>query len=338
MSVMQKKRENVTTVETTAKYRGLSNFISYMRGQRKYSEHTCKAYRKDIIQFYDFLFHQYGSEASSDIDPGSVTVLDMRLFLGFLLAEGLQPKSIARKLAAVKSFYSYLLETGCINVSVPAQIVTPRFSKHVPGFLNEEQTESLFDRILVSPPQHSGTRKKDHLEQQFTFTRDRAILEVLYGCGLRISEVVGLEHEQVSLEQGFMRITGKGNKQRVVPLGTHAADALKNYFEVKRNFFRIKKREKANAAYVFVTKKGTGIYPVLVQRVTKKYLSAVTELKYKNPHVLRHSFATHMLNNGADLNSVSEMLGHTNLTTTEIYTHVTFGRVREVYEKAHPKA
>ena len=336
---MQKNKEkNTTAAEKTAKYRGLDSFIGYMRGQRMYSEHTCKAYRKDIIQFYDFLFHHHGSATGSDVDPALVTVLDMRLFLGSLLEKGLQPKSIARKLAAVKSFYGYLLETGDVKVSVPAQIVTPRFSKHVPGFLNEEQTESLFDKILVSPPQHPVPRKKDALEEQFTFTRDKAILEVLYGCGLRISEVVGLEHEQVSLEQGFMRITGKGNKQRIVPLGAHAAGALKNYFEVKRNFFRIKKREEPDTAYVFVTKKGTGIYPVLVQRVTKKYLSAVTELEYKNPHVLRHSFATHMLNNGADLKSVSEMLGHTNLTTTEIYTHVTFGRVREVYEKAHPKA
>ncbi len=335
---MQKQRENTAAAEKVSKYPGLNSFLDYMRGQRKYSEHTCKAYRKDIIQFYEFLFRQYGSEANSDIDPGSVTVLDMRLFLGFLLGEGLQPKSIARKLAAVKSFYSYLLETGSIQVSVPAQVVTPRFSKHVPGFLNEEQTESLFDRILVSPPRRAGSRQKDPLEEQFTFTRDKAILEVLYGCGLRISEVVGLEHEQVGLEQGFMRITGKGNKQRIVPLGTHAAEALRNYFEVKRNFFRIKKGGEPGTAYVFVTKKGTGIYPVLVQRVTKKYLSAVTELKYKNPHVLRHSFATHMLNNGADLKSVSEMLGHTSLTTTEIYTHVTFGRIKEVYEKAHPKA
>lgn len=335
---MQKKKENTAAAETTVKYHGLNGFLDYMRGQRKYSEHTCKAYRKDISQFYDFLSHQHDSDAGSAVDPGAVTVLDMRLFLGFLLREGLQPKSIARKLAAVKSFYSYLLEIGDINVSVPAQIVTPRFSKHVPGFLNEEQTKSLFDQILALSPPLSGSRKKEPLEEQFTLSRDRAMLEVLYGCGLRISEVVSLEHEQVNLEQGFMRITGKGNKQRVVPLGKHAAEALKNYFEVKRNFFRIKNRGGSGNAYVFVTKKGTGIYPVLVQRVTKKYLSAVTELKYKNPHVLRHSFATHMLNNGADLKSVSEMLGHTNLTTTEIYTHVTFGRVREVYEKAHPRA
>ncbi len=334
---MQKNRGNPPATEAIAAYRGLQAFLDYMRGQRMYSVHTCKAYHKDLKQFYDFLAYHYETKERSDIDPGSVTVLDIRLFLGYLLREGLQPKSIARKLAAIKSFYSYLLETGAIKVSIPAQVSTPRFSKNVPGFLTEGQTKSLFEEILVlSPP--SGLRKKDALEEQFTLSRDRALLEVLYGCGLRISEVVGLEHEQVNLEQGFMRITGKGNKQRIMPLGTHATEALKKYFEVKRNLFRIKNSGEPVTAYVFVTKKGTGIYPVLVQRVTKKYLSAVTELKYKNPHVLRHSFATHMLNNGADLKSVSEMLGHTNLTTTEIYTHVTFGRVKEVYEKAHPRA
>ncbi|WP_287372897.1 tyrosine recombinase XerC [Prosthecochloris sp.] len=334
-----KKKEKPAASEANATYRGLDAFLDYMRGQRQYSAHTCKAYRKDLSQFYDFLADHYGSKDTLDRDPGSVTVLDVRLFLGYLLREGLQPKSIARKLAAVKSFYNFLLETGAVKVSIPAQVSTPRFNKNVPGFLNEEQTASLFEEILVSSvPPVTGSRKKDDHAEWFTLSRDRAMLEILYGCGLRISELVGLEHEHVNLEQGFMRITGKGNKQRIVPLGSHAAKALKNYFEVRRNFFRIKNKGNPDTAYVFVTKKGTGIYPVLVQRVTKKYLSAVTELKYKNPHVLRHSFATHMLNNGADLKSVSEMLGHTNLTTTEIYTHVTFGRVREVYEKAHPRA
>ncbi len=322
--------------ETIEKCYGLRGFLDYMSAQKRYSDHTGKAYRKDIAQFYDFLVHHYGKEDVADIDPAAVTLLDVRLFLGFLLKEGLQPKSIARKLAAVKSFYSYLLETGKTKVSIPAQVVTPRFSKPVPGFLNENETERLFDHFSADTSPASGGRASASLEEQFTAARDRAILEVLYGCGLRLSEVVHLEHEQVDLEQGLMKISGKGNKQRVLPIGAYAAEALKNYFDVKRNFFRIKKGGEKSA--VFVTKKGNRVYPVLVQRVTKKYLSVITELKYKNPHALRHSFATHLLNNGADLKSVSEMLGHTNLTTTEIYTHVTFGRVREVYEKAHPRA
>ena len=217
--------------ETLSEYYALGEFVEYMRAQRKYSEHTCKAYSKDITQFYEFLSLQHGGEKAAD--PGLVTRIDMRLFLGFLLKKGLQPKSIARKLASVKSFYNYLLETGRIKVSVPAQVVTPRFSKTVPGFLNEEQTETLFDHILAAPQHLSGSSKNTRYEDEFTYSRDRAILELLYGCGLRISEVVHLEREQVNIEQGFMKINGKGNKQRVLPLGSYAVEALKNYFEVK---------------------------------------------------------------------------------------------------------
>ncbi len=317
---------------------GLAAFLKYMRAERGYSEHTCKAYRRDIIQFYDFLSSRKGAETAS-LDPGDVTVLDMRLFLGHLLREGLQPKSIARKLAAVKSFYNHLLETGAVGVSIPAQIATPRFGRRVPGFLKEGQVERLFDEVLASPsglPAEGGETSSPG--EVFELARDRAILEVLYGCGLRVSEIVGLLGENVDLSGGFLKTTGKGNKQRIVPVGESAAEALKKYFEVKRNFFRIKNNGGGDSPYVFVTKKGKRTYPVLVQRITKKYLTAVTEFEYRNPHVLRHSFATHMLNNGADLKSVSEMLGHANLTTTEIYTHVTFGRIREVYQKAHPKA
>ncbi len=322
----------------TSSFRFLDGFVEHVKGQRAYSLHTCKAYRKDLTQFYEFLHQHTGLKDVSDIDPEAVSVLDIRLFLGHLLQQGYQPKSIARKLAAVKSFYCYLLEKGEIEVSVPSQVVTPRFSKTVPGFLNEEQTSILFDTVLAADSLSSHHAGKNPLEEQFTLSRDRAMLEILYGCGLRVSELVGLVHDMVDVDKGFIRITGKGKKQRIVPLGTEAARALKIYFEVKRNLIRIKKTGNPETGYVFITKKGTGIYPVLVQRVTKKYLASVTELKYKNPHVLRHSFATHMLNNGADLKSVSEMLGHTNLTTTEIYTHVTFGRIREVYDKAHPRA
>ena len=319
-------------------YAGLGGFLDYMKAQRGYSLLTGKAYRNDIIQFYGFLARHKGVEPSV-VEPGAVTVLDVRLFLGDLLRRGMQPKSIARKLAAVKSFYNYLLETGAVRVSAPAQVSTPRFSRPVPGFLNEDEIGSLFGEVLAAPPPVAESRSGKRVrEQAFEFARDRALLEVLYGCGLRVSEVVGLPEENVDLSQGYLKITGKGDKQRIVPVGGSATEALKKYFEVKRNFFRIKNKGGAESPNVFVTKKGKGIYPVLVQRITRKYLTAVTELKYRNPHVLRHSFATHMLNNGADLKSVSEMLGHTNLTTTEIYTHVTFGRIREVYEKAHPKA
>ncbi|MBF0586498.1 tyrosine-type recombinase/integrase [Prosthecochloris sp. N3] len=317
-------------------YPFLNEFLDYLEVERQFSRHTCEAYRNDLSQFYRFLVDEHAGSGTCPVAPADVSVLDIRLFMGALLDRGMSPKSIARKLAAIKSFYNYLLETGNIKASVAAQVMTPRFSKAVPGFVQEREMKRLFDDVLSQMPK--SRPGKNGADARFTLARDRALLEVLYGCGLRISELIALEHDQVNLDDGLVRVEGKGRKQRIVPLGEQAAIALRNYFEVKRNFFRIQKESLDDAPYVFVTKKGRRIYPVLVQRVTKKYLSTVTEIRNKNPHVLRHSFATHMLNSGADLTSVSEMLGHTNLTTTEIYTHVTFGRIREVYSKAHPRA
>jgi integrase/recombinase XerC len=200
----------------------------------------------------------------------------------------------------------------------------------VPGFLTEQQTEKIFEQ------EDSGLFGSD---DTFEFHRDISVLEMLYGCGLRISELIDLCPDDINFLQGYVKITGKGQKQRIVPLGTQAAEAVRKYFEVRRNFFRINKlMDEKELNHVFVTKRGKKLYPMLVQRITKKYLMSVTEQKEKNPHLLRHTFATHLLNNGADLKSVSEMLGHSSLVTTEIYTHVTFGRLKEVYRKAHPKA
>lgn len=310
----------------------LDDFIYYITSERRLSPSTCRAYSRDLQQFLDFYADHHSVENPRDADLCSVNVLDIRLFMGSCLQRGLQPRSIARKLASLKSFYNYLVESGRVDLSVADQVTTPRFARHVPGFLNESEVMQLFEGFT-----REGGGEGDDPEARFELVRDRAILEVLYGSGLRVAEIVSLEHRHVDLDGSLLRVTGKGRRERVVPLGDAAAGALKKYFEVKRNFFRIKSG-RGEDPRVFVTAKGGHIYPVLVGRVTRKYLSTVTEIRYKNPHALRHSFATHLLNGGADLKSVSEMLGHANLTTTEIYTHVTFGRIKEVYRQAHPRA
>ncbi|ANT64344.1 MULTISPECIES: tyrosine-type recombinase/integrase [Prosthecochloris] len=310
----------------------LGEFISYATSERRLSPSTCRAYSRDLQQFLEFYTEHHSLGTTRDADLSSVHVLDIRLFMGSCLQRGLQPRSIARKLASLKSFYNYLAESGRVELSVAGQVTTPRFARHVPGFLNESEVMKLFSGFS-----EEGATEGDDPEDLFVLARDRAILEVLYGSGLRVAEIVSLEHRHVDLDGSLLRVTGKGSRERVVPLGEAAADALKKYFEVKLNFFRIKKG-KGGGPRVFVTVKGGYIYPVLVGRVTRKYLSTVTEIRYKNPHALRHSFATHLLNGGADLKSVSEMLGHANLTTTEVYTHVTFGRIKEVYRQAHPRA
>ncbi|MEI8185697.1 MAG: tyrosine recombinase XerC [Chlorobiaceae bacterium] len=317
----------------------VSDFLGKLRSRKNLSPNTVIAYRTDLVQFFSFLARHFELDDLHGFDPEKVTAVDVRFFMASLIERGVKQRSIARKIVAVKSFYRYLQETGHIKSSVISCIITPKYPRHVPDFLTEQQTEKLFNQVLPESVKDCSNSEKNALCHSFVFERDRSILELLYGSGLRISELIGLTVECLDLERGYVKLTGKGNKQRIVPVGQASIQALKKYFEVRRNFFRINtKAEAGTFQYVFLTKRGRQLYPVFIQRLTRKYLDSVTEQKQKNPHILRHSFATHLLNSGADLNSVSEMLGHSNLSTTEIYTHVTVERLKEVYRKAHPKA
>jgi integrase/recombinase XerC len=317
----------------------ISDFLEKLRSLKNLSPNTVIAYRTDLVQFFSFLSHHFGLADLSGFDPEQVTSVEVRYFMAALIERGVQQRSIARKLASVKSFYRYLQEAGDIKSSLFSSLATPKYPRRVPGFLTEQQTEKLFNELLPASVQGFRKPEKNDLDESFIRERDRSILELLYCSGLRISELIGLRTECLDLEGGYVKLTGKGRKQRIVPVGDQAVDALKKYFEVRRNFFRMNTASDSGALlYVFVTKRGRKLYPMLVQRLTRKYLFPVTDQKKKNPHLLRHTFATHLLNSGADLNSVSEMLGHSNLSTTEIYTHVTFERLKEVYRKAHPKA
>ncbi|HWR01324.1 MAG TPA: tyrosine-type recombinase/integrase [Chlorobaculum sp.] len=320
------------------RYPWLVSFLSFLGSARNVSPRTITAYRADLIQYFSFLKEQGGLEDFAAVDPGKASVVDVRLFMGHLLDRGIQPRSIARKLASVKSYYRYLLETGRLEQSPVSLVMTPRLGRKVPDFLSEEQAGQLFGQFSQTGDLVGNVGDPKGEARIYEAARDLAVLEVLYGCGLRLSEVTSLESGDVDLLHGFLKITGKGRKQRIVPLGNPAAEALRKYFEVRRNFFRISGEGAGESSKAFVTTRGRQLYPMLVQRMTKRYLSSVTESEKKNPHILRHSFATHMLNSGADLKSVSEMLGHSSLTTTELYTHVTFTRLREVYTKAHPRA
>ena len=317
----------------------VGEFLGSLAARKNLSPNTVLAYRTDLAQFFSFLLQHLKLDNLSAFNPAQVTTVDVRLFMGALMQRGVQQRSVARKLAALKSFYRYMQESGSIKSSPFASLVTPKYPQRVPAFLTEQQTEKLFNEVLPSTSGLVPSMAKDALEASFVYERDRSILELLYGSGLRLSELTGLTMDALDLAGGSVKLTGKGRKQRIVPVGQPTIDALKKYFEVRGNFFRIVEGEEAlSPLYVFITKRGKKLYPMLIQRLTRKYLESVTEQKKKNPHLLRHSFATHLLNSGADLTSVSEMLGHSNLSTTEIYTHVTFDRLKEVYLKAHPNA
>ena len=271
--------------------RWLDAFLAYLESARNVSPRTVTAYTTDLIQFFEFLKEESGLDALATVDPELVEVPDVRHFMGRLLDSGIKPRSIARKLASVKSFYRYLLDTGKIDRSPLSLVLTPRLDRKMPEFLSEEEASRLFDQFLPSESKSSGEEDRRKAgERRFELSRDRAVLEVLYGCGLRLSEVTGLEIADVDLSHGFLKVTGKGRKQRIVPLGEPAAEALRNYFEVRRNFFRIFSKGDAGAlTHVFLTKKGKKIYPMLVQRITSKYLTPVTEQKERNPNILRQT-------------------------------------------------
>lgn len=331
----------------------LRRFFDSLQTERMLSEHTITAYQNDLTQFAQFLKAHFEVEEESLIPLESIDSLTIRLYLGELLEKGYESRSIGRKLAAIKTFFKFLVSLKVLASSPASTVATPKTSKRLPTFLSEAQTQKLFEETLSALDDSS-----------FEGARDKAVLELFYSSGIRLSELIGLNLEDIDLEQGFVKVLGKGKKQRIVPIGKSAISALKKYFEVRRNFdtlHRIKNKEHCgkitenhsnqeaipatanptnatDAAAAFITEKGTRVYPMLLQRLVKKFLTGVTEQKKKSPHVLRHTFATHLLNGGADLRSVSEMLGHENLSTTELYTHVTFERLKETYNKAHPKA
>lgn len=331
----------------------LQRFFVALQTERMLSRHTITAYQNDLTQFVQFLKAHFEVEDESLIPLESIDALTIRLYLGELLEKGYESRSIGRKLAAIKTFFKFLVSIKVLASSPASTVSTPKTSKRLPTFLSETQTQKLFEETLCALD-----------DTTLNGARDKAVLELFYSAGIRLSELIGLNQDDIDLQQGFVKVLGKGKKQRIVPIGKSAISALKKYFEVRRNFdtlHRIKNKEHcekitenhsnqettpANAnptdatrtVAAFITEKGTRVYPMLLQRLVKQLLSNVTEQKKKSPHVLRHTFATHLLNNGADLKSVSEMLGHKNLSTTEIYTHVTFERLKETYNKAHPKA
>jgi len=319
-------------------------FLEMLKTERFFSAYTLKAYETDIDQFFKFLIKDFELKSLRDLPLSAIEPLTVRVFLGELIEEGKSMKTVSRKLASLKSFFKYLVSIKVIEKSPAALVQSPKLEKRLPTFLNEDQSEKLFDEILdhFDASFYYDFRKKNNRKnerfEKFLYDRDKALLELLYSCGLRLSELVNLNKRDIDLHVGLLKILGKGKKHRLVPIGTKAKESLTRYLETRESFFIATKIDDMDQQAVFLTDNGKRIYPMLVQRLVKKYLSKVTESQKKSPHVLRHTFATHLLNQGADLRSVSEMLGHSHLTTTEIYTHVSFQRLKKIYDQAHPKA
>jgi len=288
--------------------RFIDKFLKYLEYEKNYSPHTLRNYRSDLEELSSFL---------GDKPPRSVSHLDLRSFMAELKQRGCAKRTIVRKLAAARSFFKFLYREKHVKTDPAASVFTPKLDRQLPEFLDNVK----IIKLITAPA-------LDNVPG----LRDRAILEVLYSTGIRVSELVGLNTDDMDLIAGVAKVRGKGKKERMALLGGEAQRALRNYIE-KRPAVR---RESADA--VFLNKRGGRLTERSVRRIVDKYVRACSIEQKISPHSIRHSFATHMLNNGADLRSVQELLGHQNLSTTQIYTHLGTQKIKEMYSKAHPRA
>jgi len=292
-----------------------NKYINYLEVERNVSPYTVRNYTTDLLDFFQFL-RTKGISSLKEVDKHT-----LRDYLSQLMEQGLVRASIARKLSAIRSFYRYLLREEIISTSPVADTSSPKLDKRLPSFLTIEEVERLLEAPDLSTPQGQ---------------RDRALLELLYASGLRVSELVNLNLEQVNLDSREIRVRGKGSKERVVLMGEPAAEALRAYLKQGRPKLFASKIRMTNA--LFINRYGERLPERRVQRILEKYANIAGIDKGVHPHMLRHTFATHLLDGGADLRVVQELLGHASLSSTQIYTHVTKSQARKVYLSAHPMA
>ncbi len=292
-----------------------NKYVNYLEVERNVSPYTVRNYKNDLLNFFQFLKTK---------EIGSLRDVDkpvLRDYLSHLIEQGLVKASIARKLSAIRSFYRYLLREGMVPTSPVATTSSPKLDRRLPSFLTIEQVVKLLEAPDLATPQG---------------LRDRALLELLYASGLRVSELVSLNLEQVNLDTNEIRVRGKGDKERVVLIGKPAAEALSTYLSQGRPKLFGAKIRMTNA--LFINRYGERLIERGVQKILEKYTNIAGIDKRVHPHLLRHTFATHLLDGGADLRVVQELLGHADLSSTQIYTHVTISQARKVYLAAHPRA
>lgn len=287
--------------------RYIEKFIRYLEIEKDYSKHTVLNYKLDLEDFSKFL----GALAVENVD-----YLTLRKYLAVLKEKNMLPRTLGRHLSALRSFFKFLTRENYIKANPISSLSSPKLDKHLPQFLTEEEVVKLIGSVVPKD-------EKDELK-----FRDRALLETFYSTGMRISEVVGLNIDDIDFISCVVKVRGKGKKERLVPIGDHAVRAIRQYLD--------KRKKESNA--LFLNKNGLKITDRGVRGIVDKYLHMASIREGVSPHTLRHSFATHLLNRGADLRSVQELLGHANLSTTQIYTHLTTERLKSVYDKAHPRA
>ncbi len=293
-------------------YPSIDQFLDYLKFEKRYSKHTLISYQNDLEQFFQYLVSQFDSP---DLELISATMV--RSWLAELKEDEISSKTINRKISSLKSFYKYQLKTGALMKSPMGTIIAPKISKRLPQFVEQIDMDHLFQHMPFSDDWKGRT--------------ERLVILLFYSTGMRLSELIQLKESQLDAPHQQVKVLGKGNKERIIPINKDLVDQLQKYIAEKPVKVQV-------ADHLFVVESGNPLQPRSVYSFIKTKLSEVTTIKKKSPHILRHSFATHLMNNGADLNAVKELLGHSSLAATQVYTHNTIEKLKDVFKKAHPKA
>jgi integrase/recombinase XerC len=290
----------------------IESFLKYIQFEKRYSKHTLTSYRNDLEQFSAYLSQIYKLDS-----PAEANYPIIRSWILSLMDNDLSAKSVTRKIASLRSYYKFLLRTSAITKDPTLKLIAPKIKKSLPVFVDANDIPEILN--------------EKSFPDDFTGIRDRLILEILYGTGIRLSELIGIKDKDVNLTKSILKVLGKGNKERIIPIN-QTLSALIYLYKGKRQEFG-----KEVEDYFIVTDQGKKLYPMFVQRKVKMYFKNIAVDK-KSPHVLRHTFATHLLNNGADLNAIKDLMGHSSLAATQVYTHNSIEKLKTIFEKAHPKS
>lgn len=292
----------------------IQSFLDYLKFQKRYSQHTIISYQNDLKDFFDFIEDRYGVLSLPEI---STTLI--RTWLAGLKQNKIASKSINRKISTLKSFFKYQLKKETIVVSPMATIVSLKVSKRLPSFIEEKEIDTLFHHVEFPDTWEGKT--------------NRLLMQIFYQTGMRLSELINLKESQIDKSNSNIKVLGKGNKERIIPVNNELLSDVFNYITEKKN-----KVENVDTLYLLINEKGKKLQPKYVYNKVKEYLGYVTTNQRKSPHILRHSFATHLTNNGADINAVKELLGHSSLAATQIYTHNSIEKLKDIHKKSHPKS
>lgn len=292
----------------------VDSFLKYIQFEKRYSPKTVQSYQTDLHQFEKYLNSEFSGTTSAEANYGLV-----RSWVVSLVEAKLDTRSINRKIACLRSYYKFLMRQEIIDSDPMVKIKILKTKKKLPHFVNEQDIVKLLDNVIF-PADYEGLR-------------DRLIFELFYGTGMRLAELITLKENYVNLGDRTIRVLGKRNKERVIPFSSHLVSIIKEYQRVRN-----KDVEKKDHGYLLVTESGEPLYPMLVNRTVKKYMKLFTSVEKKSPHVLRHTYATHLLNKGAEINAVKDLLGHSSLAATQVYTHNSMEKLKKVFDQAHPKA